>query len=508
MPVEHFDVLIVGAGLSGVAAAHHLCQKCPSKTFLILESRARIGGTWDLFRYPGVRSDSDMFTMAYAFRPWQTPKSISDGHLIREYISDTAREEGIDEHIRFHHQVVRADWSSQDARWTVEVAHKRPDGSEEAVTLTCTFLFSCAGYYNYSSGHAPELRGRDRFKGTIIHPQAWPQDLDYSGRRVVIIGSGATAVTLVPALAKTAAHVTMLQRSPTYVVSLPELDRLAIALSRILPSQLAYSIARWKNIGFMTYMYQLARRRPEFAKRAILKRTSAELGADYDVGTHFTPRYYPWEQRLCLVPDADLFVAIREGRASVATDQIETFTEKGIQLRSGGELEADIIVTATGLRLQMLGGIAVSVDGTCVDFSKTLSYKGVMFSDVPNLASVFGYINASWTLKADLICAYVARLIAHMDRKGYAQVTPRNRAPAMPTAGFLEHFSSGYIQRSLAQWPKQGLKSPWRVKQNYFADIISLRYAPIANKALEFSSPHAALEIAAGSAPATRRAGA
>src|SRR5262245_12929171 len=441
MAFEHFDVLIVGAGLSGMAAAHYLRQTCPSKTFLILESRARIGGTWDLFRYPGVRSDSDMFTMAYAFRPWQIPKSISDGHLIRQYISDTAREEETDGHIRFHHQVVRADWSSQDARWTVEAAHRRPDGREETVTLTSNFLFSCAGYYKYSSGYEPELSGRDRFKGTIVHPQAWPQDLDCSGRRVVVIGSGATAVTLVPALAKTAAHVTMLQRSPTYIVSFPELDRLAIALSRMLPSRLAYGITRWKNIGFMTYMYQLARRRPELAKKAIVKRTRAELGADYDVATHFTPRYYPWEQRLCLVPDADLFIAIREGRASVATDHIETFTEKGIQLKSGKELEADIIVTATGLQLQILGGIAVSVDGKSVDFSKTLSYKGVMFSGVPNLASVFGYINASWTLKADLICAYVARLIAYMDRKGYAQVTPSNREPALPTARFGEHFA-------------------------------------------------------------------
>jgi cation diffusion facilitator CzcD-associated flavoprotein CzcO len=508
MQCEHFDVLIVGAGLSGIGAAHHLRQRCPSKTFVILENRTRIGGTWDLFRYPGIRSDSDMFTMAYAFRPWRTPKSISDGHLIREYISETARAEGIDRHIRFHHRVVRADWSSEDARWTVEAAYKRSDGSEEAVTLTCNFLFSCAGYYKYSSGHAPEFRGREHFKGTVVHPQAWPQDLDYSRRRVIVIGSGATAVTLVPALAKTAAHVTMLQRSPTYIVSFPELDKLAIALSRILPSRLAYGIARWKNIGFMTYMYQLARRRPELAKRAIVKRTRAELGAEYDVTTHFTPRYYPWEQRLCLVPDADLFVAIREGRASVATDQIETFTEKGIQLSSGRELEADIIVTATGLQLETLGGIAVSVDGTRVDFSKTLSYKGVMFSDVPNLASVFGYINASWTLKADLVCGYVARLIGHMDRKGYVRVTPRNREQAMPTAAFVEHFSSGYIQRALGQWPKQGLKAPWRVKQNYFADIIGLRYAPIANKALEFSRLHSTLKIAAGSTPATHRAGA
>src|SRR6267142_915740 len=417
MPFEHFDVLIVGAGLSGIDAAHHLREKCPTKTFVILESRAAIGGTWDLFRYPGVRSDSDMLTMGYAFRPWKNPKAISDGHSIRQYISDAAREEGIDKHIRFHHRVVRAEWSSQDARWKVEASRHLPDGREEAVTITCNFLFSCAGYYKYSAGYTPEFPGRERFKGTIVHPQAWPGDLNYSGKRVVVIGSGATAVTLIPAMAKTAAHVTMLQRSPTYIVS------------------------------------------------------------------------YPGEQRLCLVPDGDLFVAIRDGRASVATDQIETFTEKGIQLKSGKELEADIVVTATGLVLEVLGGIEVRVDGKRLDFSQTLSYKGVMFSDVPNLASVFGYINASWTLKADLICSYVARLIAYMDKKGYAQVTPRNREPAMPRAAFIEHFSSGYVQRSLAKLPKQGAKPPWRVKQNYFADMMSLKYAAIPTKALEFSNP-------------------
>ncbi len=489
MPFEHFDVLIVGAGLSGIDAAHHLREKCPTKTFVILESRAAIGGTWDLFRYPGVRSDSDMLTMGYAFRPWKNPKAISDGHSIRQYISDAAREEGIDKHIRFHHKVVRAEWSSQDARWKVEASRHLPDGREEAVTITCNFLFSCAGYYKYSAGYTPEFPGRERFEGTIVHPQAWPGDLNYSGKRVVVIGSGATAVTLIPAMAKTAAHVTMLQRSPTYIVSYPEQDKLAIALRRLLPSKLAYGLARWKNIGFMTYAYQFARRRPEVAKKAILKLASNELGADYDIATHFTPGYYPWEQRLCLVPDGDLFVAIRDGRASVATDQIETFTEKGIQLKSGKELEADIVVTATGLVLEILGGIEVRVDGKRVDFSETLSYKGVMFSDVPNLASVFGYINASWTLKADLICSYVARLIAYMDKKGYAQVTPRNREPAMPRAAFIEHFSSGYVQRSLAKLPKQGAKPPWRVKQNYFADMMSLKYAAIPTKALEFSNP-------------------
>jgi cation diffusion facilitator CzcD-associated flavoprotein CzcO len=488
MAFEHFDVLIVGAGLSGIDAAHHLREKCPKKTFVILESRAAIGGTWDLFRYPGVRSDSDMLTMAYTFRPWRNPRSISDGHSIREYISDTAREEGIDKHIRFHHRVIAASWSSQDARWKVEASRKLPDGREEPVSLTCGFLFSCAGYYKYSSGYLPEFAGQGRFKGKIVHPQAWPQDLDYAGKRIIVIGSGATAVTLIPALARTAAHVTMLQRSPTYIASRPERDKLAIALSRVLPSKLAYGIARWKNVGYMTYMYRLARRRPEYAKKMILKRASDELGAGYDVATHFTPKYYPWEQRLCLVPDGDLFVAIREGRASVATDQIETFTENGIRLQSGSELEADIIVTATGLVLEILGGIDLQVDGKRVDFAKTLSYKGVMFSDVPNLASVFGYINASWTLKADLICSYVARLIAYMDKKHYAQVTPRNREPSMPTSPFVEHFSSGYMQRSLAKLPKQGSKSPWRVKQNYFADLMNLKYAAIADEALEFAN--------------------
>ena len=486
---EHFDVLIVGAGLSGIDAAHHLRAKCPNKTFVILENRAAIGGTWDLFRYPGIRSDSDMFTMAYAFRPWKTPKSISDGNLIRQYISDTASEEGIDRHIRFHHRVVRAEWSSYDARWKVDVLRKLPDGREDTITLTCNFLFSCAGYYRYSSGYTPEFPGLQRFKGTIVHPQGWPQDLDYSGKCVVVVGSGATAVTLVPALAKTAAHVTMLQRSPTYVVSAPEQDTVAALLRRVLPSRLACGIARWKNIAFMTYVYQLARRRPELAKKTILMRVRDELGTDYDVATHFTPAYYPWEQRLCLVPDGDLFVAIREGRASVVTDEIETFTEDGIRLKSGSELKADIIVTATGLVLELLGGIDLTVDGERVDFSKTLSYKGLMFSDVPNLASVFGYINASWTLKADLICSYVARLIAYMDKKGYAQVTPRNRAGAMKTVPFVEHFSSGYIQRSLAKLPKQGAKRPWRVKQNYFADLLNLKYCPVANAELEFSNP-------------------
>jgi monooxygenase len=490
---EHFDVLIVGAGLSGIDAAHHLQKFCPKKSYVILEQRERIGGTWDLFRYPGIRSDSDMLTMGYSFRPWTHPKAISPGEDIREYITATARDEGIDRNIRFRHQIKRASWSSEDAKWTVESV-KQSSGSEEngvreeAVTLTCNFLFCCAGYYRYSAGYLPEFPNAAHFKGQMIHPQAWPQDLNYAGKRVVIIGSGATAVTLLPAIAKTAAHVTMLQRSPTYVISAPEKDRIANFLRHIMPAMWAYRLSRWKNVGFMTYIYQLSQRFPEFVKKGIIKKASKQLGTDFDVDTHFTPRYRPWEQRMCLIPDADMFEAIKSGRASVVTDQIETFTEKGILLKSGKELEADIIVTATGLAMQAFGGMELTVDKQRVDSSQVLAYKGVMMSGVPNFASVFGYINASWTLKADLICNYVCRLLNFMDRKGVRQVTP-NPVGESAVAPFVENFSSGYIQRALASWPKQGRKKPWRVYQNYFRDTISLKWTRVDDEALEFSNP-------------------
>ena len=494
MELEHFDILIMGAGLSGIGAAHHLQKFCPKKTYTILEQRERIGGTWDLFRYPGIRSDSDMLTMGYSFRPWTSSKVISPGDDIRDYITATAREEGIDRHIRFRHRIQHAAWSSKDAQWEVAAVRTLPDGREEPVTLTCNFLFSCAGYYRYSAGYLPEFPNIDRFQGRVVHPQAWPEDLDYAGRRVVIIGSGATAVTLVPSMAETAAHVTMLQRSPTYIVSAPAQDRISSWLQRLLPASWAYRLGRWKNVAFMTYFYQLAQRRPNFVKNAIIKKVSEALGPDYDVATHFTPRYNPWEQRLCLVPDADLFQAIKAGRASVVTDHIETFTAKGIKLESGRELEADIIVTATGLVMQPLGGIELSVDGRSVDLGKTLAYKGVMVSGVPNLASVFGYINASWTLKADLICTFVCRLLNLMDRKGMRQVTPQvksNNGEETAVAPFVEHFSSGYMQRALARWPRQGSKPPWRVYQNYFRDTISLKWSSIDDGALEFSNPPA-----------------
>ena len=482
--MEHFDVLIVGAGLSGIDAAHHLQKLCPSKTYVILEQRQRIGGTWDLFRYPGIRSDSDMLTMGYSFRPWTSPKAISPGDDIRDYISATAGDEGIDRHIRFGHTIRSAAWSSSDAKWTVQAVRDL----NEPVTLTCSFLFSCAGYYRYSAGYTPEFPGIERFEGQVVHPQAWPENLDYAGKRVVIIGSGATAVTLVPSLAKTAARVTMLQRSPTYVISLPEKDVIANFLRRVLPSMWAYKLSRWKNVGFMVWIYQFSQRFPNFMKKGIVKKVSQALGSNYDVQTHFTPRYKPWEQRMCLVPDADMFEAIKADRASVVTDQIETFTAHGIRLNSGQELEADLIVTATGLVMQAFGGIELSVDGRPIDIGQTLAYKGVMISGVPNLAAVFGYINASWTLKADLICSYVCRLLNFMDRKGVRQVTacPGDEIAVAP---FVENFSAGYMQRALASWPKQGSKPPWRVNQNYFRDMRGMKWAAVDDGALQFSNP-------------------
>jgi cation diffusion facilitator CzcD-associated flavoprotein CzcO len=488
MDVEHFDVLIMGAGLSGIDAAYHLQRYCPKKTYVIVEQRQRIGGTWDLFRYPGVRSDSDMLTMGYSFRPWTSTKAIAPGEDIRNYITETARDEGIDRHIRFRHRIERASWSSEDATWKVSALRQEPDGRETPVTVTCNFLVSCAGYYRYASGYLPDFPDIDRFGGRIVHPQAWPEDFDCDGKRVIIIGSGATAVTLLPALAATAGHVTMLQRSPTYIVSMPEQDAIYNALRRVLPAGWAYGLSRWKNIAYMMYVYRLAQRYPDFVKTGIIKMVRKQLGPDCDVATHFTPRYNPWEQRLCLVPDADFFQAIRGGRASVVTGEIERFTPRGIRLQSGAELDADIVVTATGLVLQALGGADIAVDGRRVDLGKTLAYKGVMFSGVPNLAAIFGYINASWTLKADLICNYVCRVLNLMDRKGARQATPRNGDEAA-VANFVEKFTPGYMQRVVAKWPKQGAKAPWRVHQNYIRDLLTLKWSPVDDGSLEFSGP-------------------
>ena len=483
---EHFDVVIVGAGLSGIGAGFHLQQKCPGKSYVILEGRDCIGGTWDLFRYPGIRSDSDMFTLGYSFKPWTEPKAIADGPRILNYVRETAEENGIDKHIRYHHRVKRASWSTPDARWSVEAERVTGEGAVETVSFTCNFLFMCSGYYNYESGYSPEFPGAQDFAGRIVHPQKWTDDVDYAGKRVVVIGSGATAVTLVPEMAKTAAHVTMLQRSPTYVVARPAQDPVANKLRAKLPPKLAYHLIRWRNVLFGMYFFQLARRKPERVKQLILGGVKMALGPDYDIGTHFTPRYNPWDQRLCLVPDGDLFRSIREKRASVVTSQIETFTPKGIRLKDGSELEADVIVTATGLNLQVLGGLEVSVDGRAVDFARTLNYKGMMYSDVPNMASAFGYTNASWTLKCDLTCEYVCRLINYMDRRGYKQCMPHNVDPGVTEMPSL-NFSSGYVQRSIAKMPKQGSKRPWRLYQNYALDIVTLRYGKVDDGVMQYS---------------------
>ena len=483
MKAEHIDVLIIGAGLSGVGAACHLQDKCPKREFAVLEARDRIGGTWDLFRYPGVRSDSDMFTLGYAFRPWTATKSIADGRAILQYIDEAARERGIEGKVRFNHRLRRASWSSRDGRWTVE-ADRGP--SREPVYMSCNFLLACCGYYSYAEGYAPQFPGIARYKGRLVHPQNWTADIDYASKRVVVIGSGATAVTLVPEIAKAAAHVTMLQRSPTYVVAWPDEDRIANALRRWLPARTACALTRWKNVAAGIYFYRLCKRDPERVKAMILDGVRSALGADYDVATHFTPRYNPWDQRLCLAPNGDFFQSIREGRTTIVTDEIETFTECGLKLRSGRQLEADLVITATGLNLQVLGGAELAIDGASVDPATTLSYKGVLYSDIPNLASVFGYTNASWTLKADLICGYVCRLLNYMDRHGYVRCTPRNTDPTIERLPPVD-FSSGYFQRAMDKLPRQGSRKPWRIHQNYLLDLIDLRFARFDDGVLEFA---------------------
>ncbi len=479
---EHFDVVIVGAGLSGIGAACHLRRECPGKTFALLEGREAIGGTWDLFRYPGIRSDSDMFTFGYSFAPWRGDKALADGASIREYVQATAREYRVDTQVRFGHRVIRSSWSSTDARWTIEV--RRSDGS--SATFTANFLWMCTGYYRYDAGYTPEFPGRAQFRGRVVHPQLWPEDLDYSGQRVVVIGSGATAVTLVPAMSARAAHVTMLQRSPSYVLSRPATDAVAGKLRRFLPEGLAYALSRWKNVGLSTLMYQMARRRPEGMKKFLLGQVRRALGPDHAVDPHFTPSYEPWDQRLCLVPDNDLFKAIRSGKAEVVTDTIETFTETGIRLASGRELPADLVVTATGLELLFLGGSDLVVDGVKVELAERIAFKGFMLSEVPNCVFTVGYTNASWTLRADLVAEHVCRLLQHMDRRGAQQVTPR-RLPDAEVTPLLD-LSSGYVQRALDRFPKQGTQSPWRVRQNYFADYRSLRLGRVDDPALEFTA--------------------
>ena len=472
MSSTDFDVLIVGAGLSGIGAAVHLQQNCPNETYAILEGRDAIGGTWDLFRYPGIRSDSDMYTLGYRFKPWKSAKAIADGPSIRSYIRETATEHGINQHIRFGHKVTNAAWDSEAARWTV---------TTNKSTLTCRFLYMCSGYYNYGQGHRPTWEGEAEFKGQIIHPQFWPESLDYKGKRVVVIGSGATAVTLVPAMANTAAHVTMLQRSPTWMVSRPGSDAIANALKAILPAQMAYDIVRWKNVTLGQYFYKQTRNNPGKVRELLLKRLAKLLPADYDLETHFTPGYNPWDQRLCLVPDADLFNAITAGKAEIVTDQIAKFEAGGIRLHNGKLLEADIIVTATGLKLEALGGMTVTVDGETRRTADALAYKGMMFSGIPNLAQSFGYINASWTLRSDLIADYVCRLLNHMRKSGLDIATPTPAADVVPERLAMD-LQSGYVQRGADALPRSGNRAPWMVTADYKYDRKELMEGPVTDE--------------------------
>ena len=484
--MNHFDMIIIGAGLSGIGAACHLQSKHPNKSYKIIESRERMGGTWDLFRYPGVRSDSDMHTLGYSFKPWLSAKSIADGPAIRDYIKESAAEFGVDQHIQYERKVVAASWDSATARWTLTLENNGDlDGSTaEPETLTCNFIYSCTGYYRYDQGFTPDFADADQFKGQIVHPQLWPQDLDYSGKRVIVIGSGATAITLVPSLAKTAGHVTMLQRSPTYVLSSPDEDAMSQRLRRWFPEQLAYDLTRWKNVTAQALLFQLSRRYPNYVKKLIRKVVQGWMGDDFDIDTHFNPSYKPWDQRLCLVPNGDLFRSLRKGTSSIVTDHIERFTENGIQLKSGETLEADIIVTATGLELLLLGGLKLEVDGVEKKVSDSLTYKGMMFSGIPNFALAAGYTNASWTLKCDLTSQYVCRLISYMDKHQY-QYCVANNDPSVKRLQFLD-LASGYVDRAMDQFPKQGDKSPWKLHQNYLLDIFNLRLGSMRDKAMGF----------------------
>ena len=483
MEHESLDVLIVGAGLSGIGAACHLQARTPGKTYAILEARESLGGTWDLFRYPGIRSDSDMYTLGYSFRPWTQPKAIADGPSILRYIRETAEAYGVDRHIRYRRRVEQARWSTDEQRWTVEA---RDTASGALVRYTARFLFVCAGYYDYDEGYTPDIPGRERFQGRVVHPQKWTPDVDYDGKRVVVIGSGATAVTLVPELARRASHVTMLQRSPTYIVSMPATDRLAEWMRARLSSEGAYAVTRWKNVLLGMGFYNFCRTAPSVAKKLLVRQMKRGAGREVDARTHFTPAYDPWDQRLCLVPDGDLFAALRSGTASVVTDHIASFTEKGLRLRSGRELEADLVVTATGLQLKFLGGMRLEVDGRLVEPSERMVYKGSMLDDVPNMAFAIGYTNASWTLKCDLTSEYVCRLLQYMDARGYASAVPRKDDASLKEEPIID-FSSGYVRRSLDRIPKQGSRAPWRLYQNYAFDLALLRRGRIADRAMTFT---------------------
>ncbi len=488
--MKHFDVLIIGAGLSGIGAGARLRMDCPGKTFAILEGRERSGGTWDLFRYPGVRSDSDMYTLGYRFRPWNDTKALADGQSILKYIRDTAKEYDLDKDIRYGNRLTRAEWSSTDSLWTVEAEVTRPEMSlapaeTDVKQFTCKFLYLCTGYYDYENGYTPDWADLDKYTGTVVHPQKWPEGLDHTGKKVVVIGSGATAVTLVPAMAETAEHVTMLQRSPTYIVSMAAEDKVANFLRKFLPYKAAYALSRWKNILRQSLFYSFAKKYPSATRRLIEKGVRKELGT-LDPQDHFTPKYDPWDQRLCVVPDADLFKSLARGRASIVTGNIQSFNEQGIRLTNGDQIDADIVVTATGLKLKIMAGLTLSVDGTVVDLSTKVTYKGMMYNDVPNLAQAFGYTNASWTLKCDLTSEYVCRILTYMDANGFANCTARLNDPTVERIPVLD-FNSTYIVRDLDKLPSQGSKHPWRLHQNYFKDLSMLRYRRLDDGTLVFA---------------------
>ena len=484
MNQNHFNVIVVGAGISGISAGYHLQKRCPDQSFAILESRDTIGGTWDLFRYPGIRSDSDMQTMGFRFKPWKGVKNIADGPSILSYLDETVKENGLDKKIHFNRRVNEASWSSRNSKWTIQVENKK---TQELKDCTCDFLFLCGGYYNYKEGYTPHFEGKDNFSGQIVHPQKWPDDLNYKNKEVVVIGSGATAVTIIPSIADEAEHVTMLQRSPTYFVAWPDEDKIGNILHKLLGSKIAYFMLRLKNIYFQWWFFQKCRKVPKRVKEFLINEVRKKLDINYDVDTHFTPNYNPWDQRLCLVPNGDLFNAINEGKASVVTDHIDKFTKEGIQLKSGDELKADIIITATGLNLEVCNGIRLVVDNDEVDISKTMTYKGMMFSNVPNLVATFGYTNASWTLRADLTSEYVCRLINYLNKKGYAYCSPRVDQSVKHDGNWLD-FSSGYITRSMHKFPKQGSRDPWRNTQNYPRDVFAIRWGNIDDKELKFTA--------------------
>ncbi|ORA21814.1 flavin-containing monooxygenase [Mycobacterium aquaticum] len=485
---EHFDVVIVGAGISGISTAWHLQDRCPDKSYVILERRENIGGTWDLFKYPGIRSDSDMFTLGFRFKPWESAKSIADGRSIWNYINEAAVENGIDKHIRTGHRVLSVDWSDAENRWTVNV-----ETGGETKQITASFLSVCSGYYNYDEGYSPEFPGADDFKGQIIHPQHWPENLDYAGKNIVVIGSGATAVTLIPSLVDGGAgHVTMLQRSPTYIGALPLVDPVAAKTNKYLPKNLAHFVNRWKQIGYSTGQYQLARKFPAAFKKALRQMAERRLPEGFDYDKHFSPRYNPWDERVCLAPNGDLFKAIRSGKAGVVTDTIETFTENGIKLTSGEELQADIIVTATGLNMQLFGGAVAYRNGEPIDLPKCMTYKGLMLSGVPNMAITFGYTNASWTLKADLVSEFICRLLNYMDANGFDRVEAQHPGDSVDELPFMD-FTPGYFRRAMDSLPKSGSQAPWKLKQNYFFDMRTIRYGKVDEQSLHFTKHRVAV---------------